>query len=166
MMPSNPPNTSGTARLLARPPGFAVGWQQPVYLPNPVAGQSWSRKVDGRYFERLISAQYTYTTDATVGNRNLVLALLDANGAAILNVTAGVNYGATSFFTGCLMIDSPTMNYAPVNNMWGYLPDIITPPGYQWAMQVAGAGAADQFTAITLLVQQFPNDAAMVPVNS
>lgn len=155
-------SSSDSARLMVDAPGFAVGWQQPIYLPNPAAGAQWTRKTDGRYFERLIAVTFTLTADAVVANRVPSLVLADSNGKVITTVPAGGTVVASTVLTTFLSRNAPAFAAAAVGNAYGYLPDLMTPPDWSWSSVVAGMDAADQISGVTLLVQQFPNDAAII----
>jgi hypothetical protein len=156
------PNTSSTMRLMVDPPGFAIGWQVPVTVPNPAAGAAWFRKTDGNYFERLIAVAFTLTTSAVVANRVTALQLLDNNGRVLLVVPCGGAQVASTGLVVSLVRDAPAFAGAIAGNSIGFLPDILTAPDYRWQVVTSGIDAGDQFSAITLLVEQFPNDAAMI----
>lgn len=154
-------NSSGLARLMQGAIGFQVGWQQPVYVQSPAAGASWSHKVDGRYWERLLSVYYVYTASAVVANRTSQLNLVDQNGAVVLVVGAGatVTAGQTKFCS--LQIGNPTVEGGIPSGAVGWLPDFLVPMDWSWQLAVANEDAGDTVTGIVLLVQQFPNDAAV-----
>lgn len=155
-------NTSGTARLMVNAPGFAVGWQERVILPAPAPGALWSYVADGRYYERVIAAQYTLTTSAAVGNRFPALALQDINGVQVTIVPGGANVAPSAAVSAALTIGAPGFSQGTAGNSYGYLPDILIPPGWRWQAIVGGLDVADQFTNIVLLVQRFPNDTVAV----
>ena len=154
-----PTNTSDTARLLNGAPSFGVGWQEPVYLPNPAAGANWSYKVDGRYFERVLSVHYTLVTSAVVANRFPVLTLADQNGKIVSGAPGGSGVAASTTLITDLIIGGPAYDFANVGNSYGFLPDLLIPPGWSWQSVVGNLDVADQFSGIVLLVQRFPNDA-------
>ena len=157
-----PGNTSQTARLMVAPPGFAVGWQEPLYLPDPVAGAEWSHVVDGRYFERLLAAQYMFTADAAVATRYAVLGLYDVAGRQVLTVPAAGGVVAATAVTANLMTGIGVLSSGTIGNTWGVLPDLLVPPGWSWRSATSGIDAGDQYSGITLVVQRFPNDATSI----
>lgn len=155
-------NVSQAARLMASPPGFAIGWQEPVYLPNPAAGAEWSYTVDGRYYERLISVRFTFTASAAVADRFPVVHLADANGRVVAGYWAGSGIKAGVVQTVTLSPGNQVVsNYGPAD-VFGFLPDLLVPPGWVWSSSTAGLDVADQISAITLVVQRFPNDTATI----
>ena len=162
-MPSPVPgNTSQTARLMIRAPGFAVGWQERIILPAPAAGQQWSYKVDGRYVERLVAVNFALTTSAVVANRFPVVLLRDNNGVVIAEVPAGNAVAAASTVAAYLVNGSPNTAQGAAGNTYGFLPEILIPGDWTWGSGVGAMDPGDQLSAVTLLVHRFPNDAAVV----
>lgn len=163
MQPSIPANTSGTACLMLGPLGYQVGWQERITVPPPGAGNQWVHVVDGRYYERLISATFTFTASAVVATRFVRTRLIDTNGLVITQAETGDNVVATNSVTPYLNLNTPTPAQGSNGDTYGYIPDILAPPGWTWQSIVFGMDIGDAFTNITLLVQRFPNDAAMIP---
>jgi len=155
-------STSDSARLMVAAPGFAVGWTLPVYLPQPAAGQPWSRKTDGRYFERLLAVSFNLVTSAVVANRVTTVQLLDSNGLVVTEVPAGGAQVATTTLAVRLVTGAPAYAAAVAGGSYGFLPDLLTPPDWTWRAAVTGIDAGDQFSAPLLLMQQFPNDAVEI----
>ena len=143
---------------------MAVGWQQPVYLPNPVAGGVWSYKVDGRYYERLLMVHFTTVTDAVAGNRFAVLQLHDSNGRLFSEVPASGAIAASTTIDSYISVHGPAFANEVSGSAYGFMPDVLLPPDWMWGLTVFGIDAADQVSNVSLLVQRFPNDAAVVPV--
>ena len=157
-----PGNTSQTARLMVRPPGFAVGWQERIILPAPAAGQQWSYRVDGRYTERLVAVTFALTTSAVVANRFPVLLLRDNNGTVITEVPAGNAVAAASTVTAFLVNGSPGLAQGAVGDTYGFLPDLLIPGDWTWGSGVGAMDPGDQLSGAKLLVHRFPNDAAVI----
>jgi hypothetical protein len=155
-------STSDSARLMVAAPGFAVGWTLPVYLPAPAPGAPWSRKVDGRYFERLLAVTFNLVTSVVVANRVTTVQLLDGNGLVVTEVPAGGAQVASTTLAVRLVTGAPAYASAVAGGSYGFLPDLLVPPDWTWRAVTAGLDAGDQFSAPLLLMQQFPNDAAMV----
>lgn len=158
-------NTSDTARLMVDAPGFAVGWQERVFVPAPAAGAQWSYKVDGRYHERLVAATMVFATSIVVANRFPVLLLTDNNGKVIAEVPTGNSVAASATLTTFLNLHGPAYANGGVGNTYGFLPEIMTPGDWVWGSGVANMDVADQWSGVVLLVHRFPNDAARVSVN-
>lgn len=162
MTTPGPANTSSTARLILGELGFQVGWQERVILPAPAAGAQWAHVTDGRYFERILAMDITFTTSSVVANRYPVVDLVDNNGQVITEFPAGAGILASSTVLAHLAIDGPAYAFGTTGATYGYMPDILTPPGWAWQSSVGGMDAGDQFTRVALLVQRFPNDAAQI----
>lgn len=157
-----PVNTSGTARLMAAPPGYAVGWLERVLIPNPAAGAAFTYVGDGRYVERLISVRFTLATSAVVANRFPVMRLLDATGRIVMGVWAGGTVAASTTLAVNLAREfSLQSNYGGAE-VFGPMVDLVTPPGYSWQLVVQNEDVGDQVSTITLLVQRFPTDTAEI----
>ena len=157
-----PANTSQTARLMADPPGFAVGWQQALHLPAPAAGAQWSHTVDGRYLERLVSVFTSFQASAVVASRYPVLALVDGDGRTVTEVPVGAAIAAGSLLVASLTAGAPVAATGAGGAVGGYLPDLLLPGDWQWQSRVTNMDPGDQWSAPVLLVQRFPNDAAAI----
>lgn len=157
-----PPGSSGVARLLLGSPGYAVGWQEPLYLANPAAGSEWTHTVDGRWFERLLAVRYVLTTSAVVANRSARLALANADGKHVLAVPATGLVAAGTAVTVHLTAGAPAFASGTTGVSDGYLPDLMVPSGWTWHINTAGLDAGDTETGIVLLVQRYMNDAAEI----
>lgn len=143
-------------------PSYAVGWQEPVYLPDPVVGAEWSYTVDGRYYERLITAHIVFTASATVADRYPQMQLTDANGVAVTSAPVGSGTAASDVLTADLTLNAPAFSLAQSGGSWGYFPDLLIPPGWTWQSVTYGIDAGDQYSGIVLLVQRFPNDVTSI----
>lgn len=161
-----PANTSQTAHLILGGPSMAVGWQEPVYLPNPAAGATWKHVVDGRFYERVISVRWGFTASAVVANRYPMLTWRDSNGTIVLRspamqqIVAGNNLNMNSSVFG---YSDFAQNQA---EQFSGLPDLLIPPDWSVAGDVVGIDAGDQISGIVVVVQRFPSDAAVMPVVS
>lgn len=155
-------DVSQTARLMVAPPGYAVGWQEPLYLAKPAAGAGWAHQVDGRYSERLVSASFALATSAAVGNRFPQLQLLDTNGVAVLAVPVGDSVAPSSNLNPALMIGAPAFAFGTSGGTFGFIPDLLVPPGWTWQLTVFGGDVGDQITSVILIVQRFPNDTTSI----
>lgn len=159
-----PANTSQTARLINGGPSMAVGWQEPVYVPQPAAGATWKYVTDGRFYERVISVRWKYSASAVVTNRYPLLTWRDANGTIVLRspamqiIVAGNNSTMNSRFNGYADFGQ---NQA---EQFSDLPDLLLPPDWSVAGDVIGIDAGDQISGVILVVQRFPSDAAVMPV--
>lgn len=157
-----PHSTSDTARLMADPPGFAIGWQEPVYIDNPAAGAVPTYTIGGRYWERLVSARFQLVTSAVVANRNPRWTIRDANGQAVNSVRAGFNVPASTTITVHNTVGAADFAADSSGTSYGYLPNLVFPPGWSWRLNVTGIDVGDAITSVILVVQRFPNDATEI----
>lgn len=155
-------SSSDTARLMTGALSYQVGWQQPLYLPNPAAGASWAHTVDGRYFERALAITFTLVTSAVVANRFAQLYVLDTNGNIVTSVPAAGVIPASTTVNVFLSLGNPTLSNSTSGGAFGFIPDLLLPPGWQWKLNIFNEDAGDQVSATVLLVQQFPNDATSI----
>ena len=143
-------------------PSFAVGWQERVLLPDPAVGAQWSYTVDGRYFERLVAVRFRFMTSAVVATRFPEVTLQDNNGTIVTAVQAGWTVAAGATVHPNLLTGAPVAAIANNGETFGYLPDLLVPPGWSWVSSVGAMDAGDAFSQVVLLVQRFPNDAAAI----
>jgi hypothetical protein len=155
--------SSDTARLLLGAPLYAVGWQEPVYVPTPAAGGGFTYTVDGRYFERVLAVSFQLVTDAVVANRFGQVFIQDSNGKAITSVPVGGTVVASTTLSVWLALNSPTLANSVSGGSFGYLPDLLLPPGWKVVLSVFGADPGDQVSNVVVLVQRYPNDTASQP---
>lgn len=159
-----PGNSSQTARLMVAPPGFAVGWQEAVTVSTPVAGNDWSYKVPGGFYERLIACKFSFNTSAAVASRYIEVHLADSNGALVTAVPAGWAIPASSGVTTFLSNNGPAYDLTSSGDGFGFLPDIMAPAGWSWKSLTVDLDGGDIFSGIVLLLQRFPDDAAVISV--
>lgn len=156
-------SSSSTARLMAGALAHQAGWQEPVYLPQPAAGQNWKFKVDGRYFTRVLAMTFVLQTSAVVANRFPQLQLVDQNGVVITAVQAGGTVVASSNLQNYLTVNTPFGSGGASGGSFGNIPDFLIPPDWSWQSAIFGIDPGDQLSGIVLLVQRFPNDTASQP---
>jgi hypothetical protein len=154
--------TSDTARLLGGAPSFAVGWQEPVYVPLPAAGAQWSHKIDGRWYERVMAVRWVLTTSAVVASRFPDLVLTDPNGMVVSAVSGGSGTPASSQLNINLAVNGPAYANGTAGDSFGFMPDLLLAPGWSWGSTVVGMDVADQLSGVVLLVQRFPSDTVAV----
>lgn len=153
-----PGNSSQTARLLLGAPSYVVGWQEPVYVKSPAAGADWKYTVDGRYYERLISARYVFTASAVVANRTIVLDITDANGVIIGEAAGSAAITANAVYHEFFSTSAPDYAYNPASSVYHWFPDLLLPPGWSVQSVTTGIDVGDQYSSLVLLVQRYPSD--------
>lgn len=138
----------------AAPVGTLYGVQNIALVNAPGAGNEWKYTFPAGYFYRLIAAYTTFTTSATVANRNPGVAVTD--GTNVLgrfgfqtNMTASntcdVNYCPAGYFQGFgVTTTSITLGVA---NAW-------FPPGYTIGSYTPNLQATDAYTSVRILLDQ------------
>jgi FtsP/CotA-like multicopper oxidase with cupredoxin domain len=145
----------GIEPRLERP--YPVGYGLPIIEPQtaPAAGANFSLTLPGGFIGRLLSAVFTFTSDATAANRSLRLEYDDGNGAVFAGAGAGAVIPASQTtrwrFTpnrGAADWDSNNFFYVP-------LPSLILMPGQKVQVNVTNIQATDALTAIVFTWQRF-----------
>lgn len=143
-------------------PSYAIGWQEPVYIAQPAAGATWSHTVDGRYYQRLITARWNYLASAAVANRYVVLTLTDASGNIIIRVPTVAVIVAGNNLAINLWANNTSQAADNQGEQFNTIPDLLTPPGWTWTATTINEDVGDQVSNVVLLVQRFPNDTAQI----
>lgn len=159
-----PGNASGTARLLLGAPSYAVGWQEPVSLAKPAAGAGFTYKANYGNFERVVAVSFQLVTSVVVANRFAQLLLNDQNGVTVTSVPCAGTIVASSTVNVNLVIRAPSYANGASGGVFGFIPDLLIPPGWSWVMALFGADAGDQVSSVVVLTQRFPNDTASITV--
>lgn len=136
------------------------GWQEPIYIDNPGAGQVFSRTVPGETWERLISVYFLLTTSATVANRYPYLHIKDGDG----NIMAG-NGGSNAVIASTIINVFFQSDMGSSASEWDGsrtigTPNLILPSGWTYSFDVANLDAADTLTNIRMIVERYPSDIA------
>lgn len=130
------------------------GWLHVVTIPNPAPGNDWVATVPAGVRWNLKNAFAILTADATAGNRSVFLQMDDAsfhghismpsNGVQPPSSTRGYNFlqgGAFSAYGS--QITAPLVS------------DCLLGPGWTIRTVSVGLGAADQYSAIALDVEEY-----------
>ena len=155
---TQPSGIASSARLLLHAPGYVQGWQEPVIVANPAPGAGFAHTTPGQYSERLYAVTFRLTTSIVVANRVPVMQLTDNNGVRVTAGKAGGAVVASTVLRANLCITTPVDPGGIAGDTFGYLPDVLVPPGWTWTLNVGGIDAGDQVDLIMLLVQRFPSD--------
>lgn len=130
----------------------APEWRRIVDVVNPGAGLDVSIPVPSKKAWRLLSVSCTFVAAAVAGNRNLVLASVDAGGVPLVAVPAlaSITSGQTRQLTwatgvGATVTGAGTGLVLPIPDPWYLLPgETITIVGH--------TDAGDAFSAIRVVV--------------
>lgn len=131
------------------------GYQEAVFPKQPAAGANYSKKVDGKWWTRLLTCTFTLTTSATVADRLVTIDYTDPTGALYLSDGApvalpasqtGVYFGSRGRTVSEWNTGTPT---------WFPLTAQFIPPGYTVGITVAAIDTTDQISGIGFLYERF-----------
>lgn len=143
-------------QLLSAPPRHREGTLFPVKIPAVTAGQSYTRVIDGGYWERLLSCTFNFTASATVANRAVQWVLQDGDGSTYNLVQVVPVVSANQTVQGCLDFTLPVTAQSQQSESAygtqtapGALTAIATSPTLQpgtyqveWTVELGGTVAA------------------------
>lgn len=127
----------------------------------PPAGSDWSYTVPAGRVQRLLAAFGTLVTSASVSNRNQGYKLSAPGPMEVAEYNANLAVTASStqkVLWGALQAVAPAeANAAFGGSVLVGIPNIILTAGYIWASLTANLQAGDQWSAITLLIEDWGN---------
>jgi len=130
------------------------GWLHSVTIAAPAPGAFWSQTVPAGVRWILKSVQTGITTSAVVGNRVPLVSIEDTGSNVLANmlgpgvITASQAFNLSWFDGGAFQTIGVFMEAPTVR-------DCILSPGYLIAGNFGSLGAADQFTATQLFVEEW-----------
>jgi hypothetical protein len=154
---------AGSVRLLLGALAYQPGWQEPVNIATPPAGQAFTYTVDGRFHERLLSVTFRLVTSIVVANRFCSMLLTDNNNRRVTQGIASGAVAASTTLQTSLHVSIPVQANGAAGGNFGYLPDLLIPPGWIWSLNISAMDVADQVDQVMLLVQRFPSDITRLP---
>lgn len=119
---------------------------------TPAAGAVWKWQAPTGYLLKLKSVSTKLVTNATVGNRIVVLQVLDSQGLVLWNIYIGVAITASKTAHLTWMQQGPA-THANATVPDQILPNVTLPPGCSVTLTVNGLNAADKFTTTVLIVE-------------
>lgn len=147
-------------RLLGDPPQLRRGFRETIAIPDPAAGQGWSRQCPSDCWERVVAFQFKLATSAAVANRYAVLQwqngdklayaqaqMSPSTPAGVTTVISAWRYAYAAWPAGPQPLGAP-------------IPDLIIRSGEYLALSVLSMDVADQVSQILLTVERYPSDAA------
>lgn len=156
---------SGTFAL-GQPYGWGRSSQFTVLETAPAAGANFSVVLDSRWVWRFVSAEFTFTADANVANRIVLVEYQDANA----NVVEATGLGAVVAANGVATVHGSTAYTTALAVTNGHhfcpLPRAMMSGGGKVALVAANIQATDAFTLIRLTFDRFPTDPDYVPADS
>jgi len=135
--------------------------------PQPAAQTEWSITVPGQGLWRVISLHFSLVTDGTASNRTVGLFADDGTDTYFRTAAASVQTASLTWsysaFQGAGQSDNTgNQNYMPLpgDGLW-------LQPGWRLRSSTDNFQATDRYSAINLLVEEYPNGPARewVPTN-
>lgn len=105
-------------QMLSDPPLFRRGIQQFIPVQTPNAGSNFTTTVSGNYWDRLLTASFTFAASATAANRSAVFQFLDGNGFPFFSIPvfAGLVQSQTANEYGTVNFTSPQQGEGSIQN--------------------------------------------------
>lgn len=134
-----------------------VQYYKAIAVPQPAAGAEWTMAAPGHATWRIVGLRYTLVTDANVANRVSTL-IVDDQTDSLLQIPAGAVQaaGATQIYAGYAGSPSASLATAP----W-LLPcpsdGLVLLPGFRLRSSTVAIQVGDQYGAIRLYVEEYPN---------
>lgn len=131
-------------------------WDELVTPANPAAGANFVRLVPGITWERAISIEATFTTDAVVVNRFPFVAYADGDSVEYYHAVAGAALAATGVLTVTWSTVLDTNVPAGAGFAGAPLRDEELPAGYHLVVGLTGADVGDQVSNVRLRLRRTP----------
>lgn len=131
-------------------------YQQSTLLPNPLAASAVVYTATGTYYESFVSLFFTFTTDATVGNRIATLRIADPNGATVLRIPAPAAQPASQVFSYTFALSVTTLAPGDTSTQTIEVPPIALLPGWTARGTFFGTGGiGDQVSTAFIVTQRY-----------
>lgn len=127
-----------------------------IPVGTPAAGGGFTRTFEESEYWLLLAVTLQLVTDATVGNRNVVVALTDGAGGTIVRTVSGFAQTPSSTANYSFARSSSEWDSDLATVASGPLFDIPVAPGDSLVVSITGAGAADQMSAVRLTLLKAP----------
>lgn len=148
--------------------GYGRASQVPVVGVKPAAGANYSYAIDGRWTQRVLAMRAHFVAGSNAANRALTVQYLDGDGNIFDENGAGVFVVASTTVDVQWQIDRGEGEWSSSGSdfttIWAPLSDVFLRPGWSIKLVVKNVDAADQLSAITLLVEQFETGPHEYPV--
>lgn len=150
------PIVTTNAILLPSNANVAGAFQQVVPLATPPPGAGATYKVEGAHFEVVTACFAAFHTSAAAPARTLLFIYQDADGVVLNEIPAGSQQASLLDWQYSQLLGM-TSSLGPFGlRLLGPLAPILLFPGYTFTIFVAFLDAADQLSALSLVVQRYP----------
>lgn len=144
-----------SAPILDSPPLARYGLPDVLRPAAPAAGASFSARIGGDFYHRLLGVRCKLVTSATVASRQVVLQYLDDGDNVIMESGASTALVASStgyfVFSPYLGVDIYTVGQSAL----APLAPLLLPPTYSWKLLVTNIDTTDALTEIVAWRERF-----------
>lgn len=145
-----------TLKGLLRPFGEGHGYTERIIVANPAAGLSATYTVPGDKQHRVLAANARLVTSATVASRQLTVDYQDNDGNLLVS-NGGATLQAASLTNDYrFSADRAVSEWTTGSPLFGPLTQIFLNEGWKVVFRVSTIQAADQLSALILVVESFP----------
>lgn len=137
-------------------PGYGRRWRT-VKVDDPAAGAEWVMKAPGNATWRVVSIAATLTADATAVSRFAEFIADDQSRTWYKQGTVGATTAAEASVY-CGFTGAAQATFASTDNFPLPTNGLLLRPGYRLRSLTTNLQAADQWSAITALVDEIPSD--------
>lgn len=125
---------------------------------SPAAGASFTAKVVGNYFERLLTVWCRLVTSSDAANREVVLEFLNAEGATYRACGAATTVPADQTVDYSFSVWQQADTFPVNGGVLVPLDPILQPPSFQWKLTVVSVDNTDQLSGIRVYKERFFSD--------
>ena len=141
---------------LLRPFGEGHGYTERIAVTSPAAGANATYKVPGDKQHRIVGVNARLVTSATVASRQLTIDYQDNDGNLLIS-NGGATLQAASLTNDYrFCVDRAVAEWTTSSPMFAPLSQIFLDEGWKVVFSVAAIQAADQLSALILVVETFP----------
>jgi Flp pilus assembly protein CpaB len=136
---------------------YGRGWPHLLRLANPAAGIAAVHQVPGDRVQRLVVARAKLTASEAAATREVALQLLDADGVpfGVFSPVGEVKASGAASFTWAVGSSRTTAILGGESQ--SAIPDLLLSPGMSVKVAVSAIDAADQLSAVSFYLEEWPN---------
>lgn len=138
-------------------------WTEVIRLSNPAAASGRNYLIDSRAYRRILTVKATFAADANVASRFPSVQFKDGDGTVFAEFAASLAIAATETFTLTWARVGDHVSGSGSASSINALPDLLLPPGYTVTITASSMQAGDQFSNISLMVENHPSGNYGIP---
>lgn len=140
------------------PPLLRYGLPDIEVRTSPAAATDYSETITGTYIERLLTVWCRLVTASDVGNREVVLQFLDANGNVYRNCGAAVTVPASTTIDYSFSVFQPITEFPVDSTILVPLDPLLLQPSLKWKLHIVGVLTTDALSRIRVSRERFYSD--------